>query len=215
MADSFAEIEIGEIGVIRLPEYIRLISDRGNLSHNSFYTVREGYEIIRAYLDIKKQEYTTNQFIKAIIQPDTIAVSESVEINFEKSLESAKAKAEAGGKNISGFGELDKEYAKVASSQIISAATNGQVYVHAWADGRKWSSKDGVIIADLVIELVRRATDRDIDELIAGIVRTVDENTQESVNAALATFKDFNEKVAVSKEKANPNPIKPKDDGTS
>lgn len=211
MADTFAEIEIGEIGEIRLPEYIRLISDRGNLSQNTHYTVREGYEIVRAYLDIKKQKHTTNQYIKSIVQPDTIAVSKDVQINFEKSFEGAKAEAEAKGVKISGFGELEKEYAKVAASQVISATTNGQIYVHAWADGRKYSSKDGVIIADLVIELVRRPTDRDIDALIADVVRAVDDNTQEGVNAALATFKAFSEKAEKSKAKADPNPIKPKD----
>lgn len=213
MTGSFADIEIGEIGEIRLPEYIRLISDRGNLSQNTHYTVREGYEIVRAYLDIKLQKNTTNQYIKSIIQPDTIAISKEVDIKFEKSFESAKAEAEAKGVKIGGFGELEKEYAKVAASQIISATTNGQVYVHAWADGRKYSSRDGVIIADLVIELVRRPTDRDIDALIAEVVRAVDENTQEGVNSALATFTGFNQKAEKSKAKSDPNPMVPKDKG--
>lgn len=210
MTGSFAEIEIGEIGIIRLPEYIRLISDRGNLSQNTHYTVREGYEIVRAYLDIKMQEHTTNQYIKSIVQPDTIAVSKDVQINFEKSLEGVKAEGEAKKVKLSGLGELEREYSKVAASQIISATTNGQVYVHAWADGRKYSSKDGVIIADLVIELVRRPTDRDIDSLIAEVVRSLDENTQEGVNLALEKFKNFTEKAEKSKANSDPNPIEKK-----
>ena len=186
-------LDFGEIGNINYPEYVRLISDRGNLSQDTKITLPAGYEVLKADLKITTQKYTTKQYIKKITQPSMISIDKDVFIDVRDSIDEAKAQAKAKRKEIFGFGKLKSSLSSISLRQVINATTHAEVFVYAWADGRKYSSKDGVIIADLAIQVIRLPTTNDVADLIATIVKALGENTQEALDAAFDTLDRFGE----------------------
>ena len=185
------DIDFGGTTIIKFPDYVNLISDRGNLSQDTKITVPRGYEIVTANLVIKRKEHTTKQYIKKIVQPGTMSISKDILVDIAEAIDEAKASAKAKKLDVKGHASLKVSTKALSLNQVLNATTHGEVHVYAWADGRKYSSEDGVIIADLHVEIVRRPTEADLSELIDDIIVAVDENTTEAFSAALGKMKAF------------------------
>lgn len=189
------DLDFGEIGSISYPNYVHLISDRGNLSQDTKVTLPSGYEVLKADLVIKTKKHTTKQYIRKITQPSSISIDKDVFIDVRDSIDEAKAEAKVKGKELFGFGKLKSSLSSISLRQVINATTHAEVFVYAWADGREYSSKDGVIIADLEIQVIRLPTTNDVADLITEILKALDESTQEALDAAFQSVDQFGDQT--------------------
>lgn len=190
---SVKNLGLGEVGTITFKNYINLISDTSNLSQDSKITLPSGLEVLSANIVVTKQKYTTKQYIKKTTQPGLVSVDKEAFVTLKESIDEAKAKADFLGKKVFGFGSLKSSLDSISLRQVINATTHAEVHVYAWADGKKYSSRDGVIVADVVIEVIKRPTGDDIADLIVAVVKHLDGNTQESLDAAFKQVEKFGE----------------------
>lgn len=194
-----SDVDIGDTYTITIPKHVSLISDRGNLSHKTDLVLPSGFEILRAYFNVIKKKHTVTYTLE-YTQPNTVRIDKDVLIDLRSAIDEVAASAEYKKAKISGAASLKVAASTLALRQTIDATNRGVVKVRAWADGRKYSSKDGVIIADVVIEMLRRPTEEDIADLILKVIGEIDANTTESFKAARGKIEDFNNKSKKSKD---------------
>lgn len=190
VANAMKHIKNGGIEPIIYPNHVHLHSDTRNLYHKTRVSMEDGVQIRSAYLDIKRREHQTEHNISTV-QPGMISISKDVIIDFKNAIDSAEAKGEGKGENYSGFANLKSAANEIMVNSYVDASTHGYVDVYAMADGKRWSSRDGVIIADLVIIPSDTPSNKDVAQLISTIIIALDANTQEGVNKALEIMGGF------------------------
>ena len=166
------------------PDHVSLHSDTRNLYHDTRVSVPNGMQIRTAYLKLKKREHQTSHNV-SITQPAMISISKDVFIDFKDAVNKVNAKGVAEGVEYSGLATLKSAANEIKQHSYVDASTHGVVHVKAMADGKRWSSRDGVIVADLIIVPEDTRSSKDVTELITNIIIALDKTTQEGVNEAV------------------------------
>lgn len=183
------DVPVNGIVEIYYTDYIRIISDKSNLSHRSTIFVPEGFEILKAEFVVSQQKHGVDRSID-IVQPGTIAVSWDALVSLDSSLDELAGEAKKSGKGVEGFLKLKTAASILKFMTSVISSNRGKVSVRAWADGKKFSSKDGVLISDLRIKIWRRVSASDITALVAEIAMAAIENTDDAVSATIGKIKD-------------------------
>lgn len=190
------QVEIGDVIEIYYENYINLVSDKKDVDHKSRIAVPHGFEILKAEFVVRKQEHEVTRRIN-IIQPGQLSLSSEAFVRFDKAMDAFKASAQDDKEKLSAFASLEAAAAAVSFWQVMDASNRGIVDVYAHAEGHEYSSDDGILKADLRIEMWRRTTSEDVTNLIAQLMQSAitgqADVITEAVNSTLEKSKKVNE----------------------
>ncbi|SEB02032.1 hypothetical protein [Rubrimonas cliftonensis] len=169
-------IPIGTVKEFLYPNVIDLWSDKRNLTVKSHVTLPPGWVIESAQFIVHVKKHTVT-YSHQIDQPQSVSLSQETLVHIANKAKSAvgmfsgKAKIEASGK-------LSAAAAAVRHRFALDATSHGRVRYTGWADGKRYSSKDGVIRASLSVTARRAPTADEVDATLATLAaKLADANT--------------------------------------
>ncbi len=192
-------VKMGTRRVFTFANVIDLESDRGNLStpKGSFVQLPPGYVIEEARFKLHKKKHTVKYGL-SISQPNSVSISQESVLKISASADSAVG-AFSGKRKIKLAGELKTQAESLAHSYALDATSHARVKYHGWADGRKYSSRDGVIKASLIVTARRVPLNTEVNAELAKIAIETAKANQSIMVAAIKALK--NVKAAAKKAK--------------
>ena len=161
-ADNLSELPLG--GVVDFEvEVCSHHSDRGNINSNGVIRLPDGFEILTAEAVITKREHTVSMSIPSIRQPQKIRVSEVLSDIYGNDISGSL-------QSISDNEALASQIAilvgGLAALTVTDGTSKGEIHWTCFADGRRYSSRDGVIDGEVHYSIVRVVTGADIAAML-------------------------------------------------
>lgn len=180
-------VKMGEVKVFHFPNVIDLESDRGNLSINSHVQLPPGYVVENVEFIIHEQKHTVT-YSHQIDQPKSVSISQASIVKISSQADFALGTF-TGKKTFKAALEVKKAADELRHSFVLDATSHARVKYSGWADGRKYSSKDGVIRASLEVTARRVPTDGEVDQALTTLAANLSDANASTMKEAVKAIK--------------------------
>ena len=177
---------VGELYSFERKNAIDLESDRGNLKTSQYFDLPPGFVIESTELVVTKKKYTVTYGVSHY-QANSVLIDQRAVISLEESLEKARGFFD-GKKRVEAIASLSKENNFLKYASVLNAGSHARVSWHGWADGRKYSSRDGVIRADLKVTARYTGTAAEIEKSLINLAQTVGKSSAETISEYAKQF---------------------------
>ena len=183
---SNGEYVVGELYSFDRKNAIDLESDRGNLKTSQYFDLPPGFVIESAELVVTKKKHTVTYSV-SYYQANSILIDQRAVISLDESLEKARGLFD-GKKRVEAIASLSQANKSLRYVSVLNAGSHARVSWYGWADGRKYSSKDGVIRADLKVTARYTGTVAEIEQSLVNLAQTVGKASAETISEATKQF---------------------------
>ena len=190
--------QVGELKVFHYEDFINLHSDRRNLSMKESITLPAGWVIENVTIEEEVRRHTVTSGV-SFFQPASLSVNMDNAVAIRNATEEGFLSGSYMDFKADAKGELSNATSNIAHSFAVDANSHATIHVKAWADGRRYSSRDGWIRADIVVTARYVASAQTIDAGLIGLAKAV---TDASADVMRAYAKDV-KRVAASNNAAN------------
>lgn len=173
---------VGEIYSFDRKNAIDLKSDRRNLSTRQYFDLPPGFVIENTELVVTEKKHTVTYGVSHY-QANSILIDQRAVLSLEESLEKAHGIFD-GKKRVEALASLSEENNVLKYASVLNAGSHARVAWHGWADGRKYSSKDGVIRADLKVTARYTGTVPEVEQSLVNLAQTIGKASAETISEA-------------------------------
>lgn len=175
---------VGEVYQFERTGAIDLVSDRRNLSTTQRMELPAGFVIEAAELIPTKRRHTV-KYTVSYAQPNSVSIHDTVSVQLSNAVDQAHGLFD-GKRKIEALASVSRVNDAIKATSFVDAGSHARVTWHGWADGRRWSSKDGVIKADLKVTARYVGTAPDIEKALIDLAKVVASKKPDTISAAVA-----------------------------